>query len=59
MQRKIDWFLRRYAKMSGDEKIRISMRLSEMVRKMRMAGAKATNTEIYTWMPGSNKFLSR
>jgi len=43
MKQKINkLLLSKYRKMSGDKKIRLGMRLSEMVRKVRKAGAVAT-----------------
>jgi len=36
--------LRKYAKMSGDKKIRLAIKLSEMVRRVRQDGKIATGS---------------
>lgn len=51
--------LRKFAGMSGDKKIRIAMRLAEMVRKTREAGATATGTTNLQWKQTNKASLSQ
>ncbi len=47
--------LKKYARMSGDKKVRIGLDLSRMVRKVRKAGSIATGDN--TWKSTKPSFL--
>lgn len=51
--------IKRFAKMSGEQKVRIAIQLSESVRKVRIAGSLATKTKLYPWNQANKTFLSR
>jgi hypothetical protein len=42
MKKLVKFLLKGYAKMSGDKKVRLGMKLSEAVRQVRKAGIAAT-----------------
>ena len=48
--------LNKFSEMSGDRKIRIAMRLSEMTRAVSNIGAKATNTKKEQWKIANKTF---
>lgn len=45
--------------MSGDKKVRIAMRMSEMARTVRNIGAAATNTKKEQWKIANKTFSFR
>ena len=53
------FLINRFSKMSGDRKIQIAMRLSEMARQVRDAGITATNTKKEQWKIANKTFSLR
>lgn len=54
-----NFLLSQYARMSGDKKIQIAMRLSDTVRKVNDAGNIATNTKDEQWRLTNKTFSSQ